>query len=197
MFTLKGVCAIRRSKQKKTYLAFMDISKAFDTINRSMLFYHIYVNGIQGKAFQMIKMLYEKVDNKVIFGSIESDIYQVNTGVKQGCVLSPCLFNLVMVDLEKMLHGVGGVDVGSFCLNGLFYADDIVLFGENERGLLDMLDIADSFAKKWGLTFSEKKSKILIIGKKCSDKLWPMGDKLLQETSSYKYLGVLINSSHH
>jgi hypothetical protein len=159
IFTLKGICTIRKTKKQKTYLAFLDVSKAFDTVNRHMLFLHMWDQGIQGKAWNLVRMLYAKVDNKVIFGPFESDIYEVTNGVKQGCVLSPCLFNLVIADFDSMLNGHGGVDVGARRVNALYYADDIVLFADNEDNLQDMLQIADCFAQKWGLKFNEKKSK--------------------------------------
>ena len=193
IFSLKGICSIRKTKKKRTYLAFLDVSKAFDTVDRSRLFSHLWNSGIQGKAWNLIQMLYAKVDNKVIFGPFESDLYEVNNGVKQGCVLSPLLFNLVIADLENMLQNVGGVPVGNTNVNALFYADDIILFAENDIDLQLMLNVADSFAKKWNLTFNEKKSQILVVGKRMTTKEWQMGNKVLKETKSYKYLGVIIN----
>jgi hypothetical protein len=193
IFTLKGICAIRKSKKQNTYLAFLDVSKAFDTVDRVTLFNHIYDKGIQGKAWRLVKMLYNRVDSKVIFGQFESEMFQVQNGVKQGCILSPCLFNLVMEDMENMLKGCEGVKVASQKVNGLFYADDIVLLGSSEQELLCMLTIAETFSKKWGLLFNSKKSQVLIIGKRLSDKQWPLGNLLLAETKTYKYLGVIIN----
>ena len=193
IFSLKSICAIRKSKKQKTYLAFLDISKAFDTLNRNMLFNYIHTKGIQGKAWAMVKMLYEQVDNRVIFGNIESEVFSVTAGVKQGCVLSPCLFNLVITDLDQMLRNCGGVDVGQMHIDGLYYADDIVLIGQNEQQLNLMLGIADRFARKWDLKYNSKKSKVLIVGKRISDKKWQLGTMSLDETNCYKYLGVILN----
>jgi exonuclease III len=166
IFSLKGVCSIRKSAKQKTYLAFLDISKAFDTVDRDTLFHHLWNMGIQGKTWNIIRMLYSKVDNKVIFGQLESEPFEVYNGLKQGCVLSPTLFNLVMVDLESSLKGHGGVTIGSHTINGLFYADDIVLFANTEPALQDMLNVATQFGNKWGLRFNSRKSQVMIIGKK-------------------------------
>ena len=193
IFSLKGICTIRKSKKQKTYLAFMDISKAFDTIDRSKLFIHIWHQGIQDKVWRLIKMLYNKVDNRVIFGPIESDIYQVENGLKQGCVLSPTLFNLVMSDLENKLSDQDGVSIQGTSIQGLYYADDIVLLAANDKGLQDMLHVANDFAESWGMQFNHKKSQVLIIGKRCSDKNWILGNSNIAEVNSYKYLGVTIN----
>jgi hypothetical protein len=193
IFVLKGICSHRKSKKKKTYLAFLDVSKAFDTLDRGEMFCTLWDRGIQGKAWRLIRMLYHRVDNKVIFGNYESEIFQVVNGVKQGCILSPSLFNLVMLDLDILLQGHGGVTIGSNKIRGLYYADDIVLFADSENDLVHMLSLANIFANKWGLKFNSVKSQILIVGKKWSDKLWPLGNTLLKETKTYKYLGVIIN----
>ena len=80
----------------------------------------------------MVQTLYAMVDNLVMFSPFESDIYEVNNGVNQGYVLSPCLFNLVIADRDTMLNGNGGVEFGANMISGLCYTDDIVLFPENE-----------------------------------------------------------------
>jgi hypothetical protein len=195
IFALKGICALRKSKKLKTYLAYLDVSKAFDTISRPRLFSHIWNKGIQGKAWRLIRMLYQNVDNKVIFGNFQSDNYEVLNGVKQGCILSPCLFNLAMTDLQCMLKECEGISIGGTQLQGLFYADDIVLIGNSDTDLTRMLGTANSFSQKWGLRFNCKKSQIMVIGRRMSSKLWPLGSMMLPETKNYKYLGVIINSN--
>lgn len=193
LFALKGICSIRKSKKKKTYLAFLDVSKAFDTLNRSSLFLHIWDKGLQGKMWRIIRMLYNRVDNRVIFGPYESDPFLVHNGVKQGCVLSPSLFNMVIEDLDSMLSQCTGISIGDYHLNGLYYADDIVLMAENGSDLQDMLNIAGNFGRKWGLKFNNKKSQVMIIGQRWTDTQWQLGDQYIVEAKTYKYLGVIIN----
>ena len=112
-------------------MAFLDISKAFDTINRDLMFIQLWKHGVQGKLGRLVKALYSRVDNMVIFGPFESEFYQVQSGVKQGCILSPCLFNLVMLDLEAELRLNFDCTTSADQVNALFYADDIVLIGKN------------------------------------------------------------------
>ena len=88
--------------------------------------------GIQGKAWCLIWMLYQCVDNRVIFGKFETETYEVSNGLKQGCIMSPCLFNLVLADLEEMLQKCEGINAGGLKVCGLFYADDIVLMADTE-----------------------------------------------------------------
>ena len=88
-------------------------------------------------------MLYGRMDNKVIFREFESEVYQENNGLKQVCVLSPCLFNLILGDSDDMLNGYGGVEFGTHILSGLYYADGIVIFADSDLHLEDMLKVAD------------------------------------------------------
>jgi hypothetical protein len=194
VFALKGICSIRKTAKCKTYLAFLDISKAFDKVDRNRIFSLLWDKGIQAKAWCMVKMLYEHVDSKVIFGDFESDIINIESGVKQGCVLSPSLFNLVMSDLNSMVGDHGGVNVGTIHVSGLYYADDVVLMADSEESLNSMLMIAHSFALKWGLTYNDKKSQVMVIGAKNRNRQWMLGDKIVKETKWYKYLGVIINN---
>ena len=83
----------------------------------------------------MVKMLYEQVDNRVNVGAIETDVYSVTAGIKQGYVVSPTLFNFMITDLDQMLNICCGVDIGQMHINGLYYADDIVLIRHNEKEL--------------------------------------------------------------
>ena len=81
----------------------------------------------------------------------------------------------------------------NWTITGLFYADDIALFAPSEEILLLMFDVADQFAKKWNFKFNGSKSKVFIVGKRWSEKRWKLGDHMLEEAKSYKYLGVLLN----
>ena len=106
----------------------------------------------------------------------------MSSGVKQGCVLSPGLFNLVMNDLETMLDVCEGVKIKDTKITGLFYADDIILMAGTKDGLTHMIQVADNFCTKWGMSFNEKKSQVMVIGQKYSSEAkWKLGDKLLSE----------------
>ena len=149
IFTLKGICSMRKDDHKKTWLAFLDISKAFDTISRDRLFGNLWDLGVQGKAWRLIRNLYSKVENKVIFGLIETSWFEVMNGVKQGCILSPTLFTTAMTDLVAMLNKEKlGVNCLNLLIPALLYADDIVLMAENDEQLTKMLAVSDTFARK-------------------------------------------------
>jgi hypothetical protein len=188
IFTLQGICALRKSKKGKTLLAFLDLSKAFARVWREGLFYLLWKNGIQGKCWKLLRSLYSNVSNKVLFGEFESDWSDQEFGLKQGCVLSPTLFSILMNDLVSMLSEQNlGVNLASDIINCLLFADDIVLMGKSEQELQTLLNITARLASKWNLTFYSKESKVMVIGQK-TDKLkrWDLGNDLIEETNVYK-----------
>ena len=197
IFTLQGICALRKSKKGKTFLAFLDLSKAFDRVWREGLFDLLWKNGIQGKCWKLLRSLYSNVSNKVLFGDFESDRFDQEFGLIQGCVLSPTLFSVLMNDLVSMLseHNLG-VNLASDIINYLLFADDIVLIGKSEQELETLLNITGRFASKWNLKFNSKKSKVMVIGKKI-DKLkrWDIENDQIEEANVYKYLGVYFSRS--
>ena len=196
-FTLKGICCLRKSKKLKTWLSFLDISKAFDTVDRDRLFIKLWEKGIQGKAWRLIKGLYSKVENRVIFGPFESTWFEVSHGVKQGCIMSPTLFSLVMSDLVDMLESQGlGIPHRDIRIPCLLYADDIALLSDSEDNLTRMLNVAYAFCLKWGMKVNENKSKVMVIGKRCNScKKWMLGNVAITECTVYKYLGIMFSQS--
>ena len=102
-------------------------------VNRERFFLMLWKKGIQGKAWRLTKLLYDKVESKVIFGPLESSWFDVFNGVKQGCILSPTLFSLVMLDLVDMFEEKNlGVPHGDGHISSLLYADDIVITADSE-----------------------------------------------------------------
>jgi hypothetical protein len=93
-------------------------------------------NGVEEKVWRLLKELYSTVNNKVVLGDLESEWLNQDNGVKQGCILSPSLFSVMMKDLTDMLseHNIG-VPIASQIINALLYADDVALMAESESDL--------------------------------------------------------------
>ena len=188
---------MRKDKKLKSFLAFINITKAFDVLNRDLMFITLWERGIRGKTWRILRNLYKNTRCKVIFGRFSTDMFEIDSGVKQGCILSPTLFSVVMSDLTEFLRkSKCGFPFENDIIPCLLYADDIVLTAENENQLEKMLGITNQFGVKWGFQFSEKKSKVLIVGKRVNKtKLWKMRHLNLPEVYDYKYLGVYFSRS--
>ena len=138
-----------KSSKTPLYVAFLDLSKAFDRVWRDGLLANLWNYGIQGKCWRLIKEIYKNVQNKVLFGDFESDWFNQEYGVKQGCILSPTLFSILMNDLVEMLSNSNvGVEISSKLINCLLFADDVVLFANSLEELHKLLKIFNEFAEK-------------------------------------------------
>ena len=90
-----------------------------------------------------------------------------SVGVKQGCVLSPLLFNLYLSDLPAVFNDNDcfPVHVNSLSTNCLMFADDLVLLSETADGLQKCINRLDAYCKKWSLNINLSKTKVIIFNK--------------------------------
>ena len=89
---------------KRIFSCFMDFQKAFDTIPRDLLFSKLLDHGVTGKFLNILKTLYLNDKCCVKVGNKTTDVFEVNQGVKQGCILSPLLFNIFLSDIVPLFR---------------------------------------------------------------------------------------------
>ena len=153
---------------KKLYSCFVDFSKAFDCIPRDILFERLRAKGITGKVFNLITNIYMNEKCKIKIGGMLSDTFDTNQGVRQGCILSPLLFNIFISDLPDILNkeendpAMIGSDEKLSCL---LWADDLVLISQSKEGLTKMLHDLSLFSTKNGLTINADKTKCMVLNK--------------------------------
>ena len=120
----------------KLYTCFIDFKKAFDSVWHDGLFYKLLQYNIGGKFYDLIKIFTLKPNRAEFFNYCK--------GVRQGCILSPMLFNLYLNEIPFLLDREGTDPIvlpnGSL-LNCLLYADDLVLIFHSAEGLQKQLSI--------------------------------------------------------
>ena len=123
-----------------------------------------------------------------------------NQGVKQGCILSPTLFNIFLADFQKRVETADCNTVtlkeGSL-LGCLIWADDILLLSKSKTGMENMLANLKSFSDENGMTLNIKKTKIMTFnkgGRHIRENFF-FGKEKIETTREYKYLGFLVTSS--
>lgn len=122
-----------------------------------------------------------------------SDSFHVNSGVRQGSVLSPSLFTVFMNIFIIRLRTLGsGCHVGDHFVGCIVYADDIILLSATVNGLQRMLNCCYEVSCGLLLTFNCSKSYCFVIGSGCKYNIADMhlGSNLIQWYNSVKYLGV-------
>lgn len=121
----------------------------------------------------------------------------VNKEVRQGCVMSPTLFNLYIADLDRDLEkrGIGGVALGAKRIWSLAYADDMVLLAKNKIALDDMMCTLRKFLKERKLELSVDKTKVMIFNRKgkVGKEEWKWKGEKIEEVKNFKYLGFTFN----
>ena len=122
-----------REFQKNIYFCFIDYAKAFDCVDHNKLWKILQEMGIPDHLTCLLRNLYAGQKATVRTGHGTTDWFQVGKGVCQGCILSPCLFNLYA---EYIIRNVGLDKESRFAgrnINNLRYADDTTLMEESEE----------------------------------------------------------------
>ena len=178
-------------------VVFIDFSKAYDKVVREKLWSCLQSMGMSGKFLRFLQALYQgsvcrvKVDGQV------SEDFEVNTGLRQGCVLSPLLFSLYINGATKRLQEEKcGVECGEEKVPGLLFADDTCLLAPDEAGLKKSMDVLVEWCKEWGVKINVAKCGIMHIRKKnvprCEVK-YEVDGEAIPMVSSYKYLGCVVD----
>ena len=119
--------------------------------------------------------------------------------MRQGCILSPRLFNLFINDLPDIFNeDCHPVKIGGeHKLNCLMYADDLIILSESAQGLQKSLDKLKTYTNNWDLKLNLKKTRIMIFrrgGPKCNTQFF-FGTDTVEHATHYKYLGTIITDT--
>ena len=131
-----------REFQKNIYFCFIDYAKAFDCVDQNKLWKILKEMGIPDHLTYLLRNLYAGQEATVRTGHGTTDWFQIGKGVCQGCILSPCSFNL---HEEYTMRNAGldesqaGIKAAGRNINNLRYADDATLMAETEEELKSLL----------------------------------------------------------
>lgn len=181
VFILRTVMERSREFNQPLHICFIDLQKAYDSVDRQTLWRISRAYGISDKMIRMIRLLYEDTRAKVrIDGDLSTDI-QMKTGVKQGCLLSPILFNIYIDFVMRQVlqqAGVEGITMSYrlgdlwYSENGngedvkllsLMYADDIAVMCQSIQELETFIKAFERCTQMFGLTMNIKKTCIMSL----------------------------------
>ena len=164
-----------REFQKNIYFCFIDYAKAFDCVDHNKLWNILKEMGIPDYLTCFLRNLYADQEATVRTGHGTTDWFQMGKGVCQGCILSPCLFNLYA---EYIMRNAGleeaqaRIKIARRNINNLRYADDTTLMAGSEEELKSFLMKVKEQSKKVGLKLNIQKTKIMVSGPITSWKIW-------------------------
>ena len=145
---------------------FADFEKTFDTINRQALAWKLRSKGVSDEFVKEIMNIYDGVKLCVRserFGV--TDVIDQKLGLRQGCKLSPILFNIFIDDiLERVQKSNSHCPViGGKEIPGLLYADDLIVGAITRVGLQRAIEEVDRFCEEWGMKINITKSRIIVF----------------------------------
>ena len=133
----------QESSRKTSIFCFIDYAKAFDCVDHNKLWKILKEMGIPEHLTCFLRNLYVGQEAAVRTGHGTTDWFQVGKGVRQGCILSPCLFNLYAEYIMRnpgLKEAQAGIKIAGRNINNLRYADDTTLMAESEEELKKPLD---------------------------------------------------------
>ena len=131
-----------REFQKNIYFCFIDYAKAFDCVDRNKLWKILKETGIPDHLTCLLRNLYAGQEARVRIEHGTTDWFQIRKGVCQGCILSPCLFNLCAEYVMRnsgLYEAQAGIKISRRNINNFRYADDITLVTESKEELKSLL----------------------------------------------------------
>ena len=199
-FLLRSMLTDSRRSKRDLLLTWLDLQEAFPSVSHELMIFMMDRLGLSGSVLRVVRDIYSHSTMTVRTGK-ESHTLPIpqNRGVKQGCPLSPILFNIVLEGLLKYLStSTAGYEMAGHKLNNLAYADDVCMVASSKPELQGLLDRCDEFAAWASFVFNTRKCGSLCLMNQPSrvyvDHLFTphLGAKAIPAltwSDRYKYLG--------
>lgn len=220
VFVLRQLQEKCREQNKGLYITFVDLTKAFDTVNREALWKILKRLGCPPKFTNMVVQLHQDQKGVVRQGNDLSKPFQIRNGVKQGCVLAPTLFSIVFSLMLK--HATSGLEdddavyiryrldgclfnlrrlkshtkTSELLVRELLFADDAALIAHSEAALQRLTTCFEASAQLFGLEVSLKKTEVLYQPAPRDEYHPPsimINNEPLKPVQQFKYLGSVIS----
>ena len=187
-----------RSHRTPLYLCFIDYAKAFDCVSHEMLWDAMRNMGFPAHVVDLIGRLYKDQESAVRTSRGDSRWFSIGRGVRQGCILSPNLFNIYAEAImrEALEDFEGGIKIGGRRITNMRYADDTTLLCNNREDLLKLLKSVKDASERRGLLLNTKKTKIMVIDPSRDDvgEAYKVDGQDLEKVTHFEYLGSMINT---
>ena len=147
----------QESSRKTSTTSLFDYTKAFDCVDQNKLWKILQEMGTVDHLTCLLRNPYASQEATVRTRHGTTDWFQIGKGVHQGCILSPCLFNLYAEDIMRnagLDEAQAGIKIAERHINNLRYADDTTVMAESEEELKSLLMKVKEEGEKVGLNLS-------------------------------------------
>ena len=176
-------------------ICFVDYEKAFDRVDWKKLMNALKRLGVDWKDRNLITNLYLNQSAYVRVSDEISEKAAIGRGVRQGCPLSPLLFNIYIEELvrEAMEKTEEGIKVGGAVVKAIRFADDQAMVAETQKGLQEIMYMLNETSKDYNMKINMKKTKVMRISREEGGKLSILIDgHKLEQVEQFVYLGSMI-----
>ena len=193
--TLRNIIEQSLEFNTELHLNFLDFKKAFTSVHRDSLWKIVRLYGIPDQYIAIFKSLYAHSQCCIRTENGNTEYFDIISGVRQGCILSPLLF-LIVIDyiLKSCLSETKfGIEWNGTRLTDLDFADDIVLFAEKRDLLKQMTNSVQESAGKIGLLLNSDKTKIMEINTKSPATAMIIdGGNSIETVRDFTYMGSVV-----
>ena len=163
IFSLRILCERYLQHQQDLFHVFVDFKKAFDRVWHAALWSTMKLYNINANLIKVIESLYSKATSAVYYNGSVGEWFRTTVGVRQGCLLSPTLFNIFLerIMTDALENHEGSVSIGGRTITNLRFADDIDALAWKEDELVKLINHLDTTSTKYGMEISAEKTKLM------------------------------------
>ena len=195
----EAVGEIRRRK-KPVYMAFLDVTKAYDKAWRDAIMYVMHKEGLTSPEWEVIRKMNEDITATIMTKYGMTREIKIKDSIRHGGVLSVAQYALLMDEINKEItENKLGTFIPSLEENigCLLWIDDAVLISPDPEELQTMLNITNEIAGRYHIEFGEEKSKIMKVGAPKNKPEFKLGSMKMEYSDYYKYLVLVLNTTNN